>query len=842
MNRSSSPAETQLMPTERQSPLISCIMPTYGRPEYVHESVRMFLDQDYPATELIIFNDCAGQTFRSEIPNVRVFNVSTRFRTLGEKRNACIEEARGEYLAVWDDDDVYLPWRLSYSLEESQRWNTDFYRPADFLAYWGEDFLHDNQSVPGWLSHSTVLVRKSLWARVGGYPSRDVGEDAEFFSRIHSRLGKDFIKYTIPGIDRFMILRGKSYYQHMSIDGGHHPLNTTKGEYHILPRPIADPQLRQLADQLKAVRSLECTPVAPKRTTGCQDARTPVLSVCISLKNRSRLRHGEQEFELFPNCVQSLRDAAETAGPLELIVADFRSDDWPLEDWLERNSTDMFRVSCINVEGPFSRGRGLNIAARHATSDHLFLCDADILVSSPVIERGRESLNQGKTFFPVCRYTHEDGRLADWQDYGYGLAFVTRDMLTAAGGVPEFESWGGEDDLLHDRLRHHVSEVRQREDGLIHQWHPEACRHVNYRRAATADYRESQQCLAGGSQPVRVFRGQHALWSGPVNEICLYADGRMERPGVDAGTFELEDRVRLVLRWDRWPPETLDWEATSEQFQDQTKRFTLRDTRRESEVLRQATGPALATTRSEFSELAEHLDRIAPFQYLSPPGNWGDAIIRSGTLRFFQQHELKFTEIAHANDAKTDLPVVLGGSGGFCRFWQWSPLAARQCYERSENLVVLPSSYESQSLAWHFERPDCVFYSREHVSLRQIQGHCRTLFCPDMAFWNDVSGFDSSGRGILNAFRTDVEGLGTARQTPDNRDLSLEHDHTGSPRAFFDAIARYSIVRTDRAHIAIAAAMLGRKVMMFPNAYHKNEALFNSSLNRFDVVWNPSVE
>lgn len=117
-------------------PLISCVMPTYGRPDFVHESVQMFFDQDYPHKELIILNDCAGQIYRFEHPDVRVFNVETRFNTLGEKRNAAIQLARGEVIAVWDDDDVYLPWHLSFSLAEMQRHQTPLYRPAEYWAWW----------------------------------------------------------------------------------------------------------------------------------------------------------------------------------------------------------------------------------------------------------------------------------------------------------------------------------------------------------------------------------------------------------------------------------------------------------------------------------------------------------------------------------------------------------------------------------------------------------------------------------------------------------------------------------------------------------------------------------
>ncbi|RYD67789.1 MAG: glycosyltransferase family 2 protein, partial [Verrucomicrobiaceae bacterium] len=104
--------------TENDFPLISCVMPTYGRPDYVNEAIRMFLDQDYPNKELVILNDCVGQNFTCDLPpeaGVRVINHPERFPSLGDKRNACIGLAQGEFIAIWDDDDVYLPWRLSHS-------------------------------------------------------------------------------------------------------------------------------------------------------------------------------------------------------------------------------------------------------------------------------------------------------------------------------------------------------------------------------------------------------------------------------------------------------------------------------------------------------------------------------------------------------------------------------------------------------------------------------------------------------------------------------------------------------------------------------------------------------
>ena len=164
-----------LKPTFDRLPKVSCIMPTFGRPELVSEAVWCFHSQDYQNKELVLVNDCAGQTFIGNWPNVRIINLQSKFATLGEKRNYAIDQSSGDVLFVWDDDDISLPWRLSFTITEMLRLSTAFYRPAEFLAYWGESTLHNNQSIPGWVSHGGVAFTRELWNRVGGYRHRYTG-------------------------------------------------------------------------------------------------------------------------------------------------------------------------------------------------------------------------------------------------------------------------------------------------------------------------------------------------------------------------------------------------------------------------------------------------------------------------------------------------------------------------------------------------------------------------------------------------------------------------------------------------------------------------------------------
>ena len=307
--------------------------------------------------------------------------------------------------------------------------------------------------------------------------------------------------------------------------------------------------------------------------------RSPIISVCVSLKNRSRVVHEGRDLALFPNCVRSLADAAaviQQSGAVELVVADFASDDWPLSEWLGQAAGSL-QIHVVPVEGPFSRGRGLNVAVTHARCNRLLLCDADIMIEPEALRRAIEVITRGQVWLPICQYLDEDGGLEKWQEYGYGLAAIDRTMFNAAGGVPEYYSWGGEDELFFERLACHAVIVRERSEGLIHQWHPGCLRFEHYQRLIKTDFNEHRAAAADTSNlgaPIKKFFCEHPEWQG---ELYLFENGRMSLPGVDTGDFEFEERRRLVLKWDRWPQVTLHWNQTDQAYCDRTGRFTVRE-------------------------------------------------------------------------------------------------------------------------------------------------------------------------------------------------------------------------------------------------------------------------
>jgi len=98
---------------------IACLCPTYGRPELLASSIAQFHAQTHPEKRLFILDD-GGQykSFYSRFTDVTVdlLSLKDRFRSLPSKYETLTQMAadwKPDAVAMWDDDDIYLPHHLS---------------------------------------------------------------------------------------------------------------------------------------------------------------------------------------------------------------------------------------------------------------------------------------------------------------------------------------------------------------------------------------------------------------------------------------------------------------------------------------------------------------------------------------------------------------------------------------------------------------------------------------------------------------------------------------------------------------------------------------------------------
>ena len=94
-------------------PLVSAVIPTRGRPELVKRAVRSALNQTYSSLEVVVVVDGPdGSTCRelATISDSRLRVIELPERVGGsDARNRGVASAQGEWIALLDDDDEWLP-------------------------------------------------------------------------------------------------------------------------------------------------------------------------------------------------------------------------------------------------------------------------------------------------------------------------------------------------------------------------------------------------------------------------------------------------------------------------------------------------------------------------------------------------------------------------------------------------------------------------------------------------------------------------------------------------------------------------------------------------------------
>tara|TARA_Y200000002_G_scaffold299988_1_gene254967 strand:+ start:7833 stop:8819 length:987 start_codon:yes stop_codon:yes gene_type:complete len=188
------------------SKLISVILPVRNGKEYLNDSIQSILNQTYSNFELIIVND--GSTDNTlEIINsydddrIRVF--STNGLGLVNALNLALKHSKGKFIARMDADDVSMQNRLEKQFE---RINED----EDIGLVFTNVILIDNDSniikkMPYHqinnnniekslifksksiqLVHPSILIRKKLLEKIGGYRNYSACEDRDLWLRLIS--------------------------------------------------------------------------------------------------------------------------------------------------------------------------------------------------------------------------------------------------------------------------------------------------------------------------------------------------------------------------------------------------------------------------------------------------------------------------------------------------------------------------------------------------------------------------------------------------------------------------------------------------------------------------------
>jgi GT2 family glycosyltransferase len=196
---------------DRDVPLISVCMPVYNAERYAAEAVESILNQTFGDFEFLILDD--GSTDGSlEIlrryadRDSRVKLTSRPNRGLVVSLNELVDQARGEFIARMDADDISLPERFQRELvylrahpecvvvgSRVRLIDSD----GDSLCDWCT--MQDHETIDSfflqgkwgtWMSHPVVMMRHSALLAIGKYRNLSMMEDLDLFLRLaeHGRL------------------------------------------------------------------------------------------------------------------------------------------------------------------------------------------------------------------------------------------------------------------------------------------------------------------------------------------------------------------------------------------------------------------------------------------------------------------------------------------------------------------------------------------------------------------------------------------------------------------------------------------------------------------------------
>jgi glycosyltransferase involved in cell wall biosynthesis/SAM-dependent methyltransferase len=216
-------------------PKVSVIIPSYNHEKYVAETIQSVLDQTYQDFEIVITDDGSTDGTVAEIrkftdPRIRLF-VFEKNQGASVAVNKCIAEAKGEYVALINSDDVFVPHKLEEQvkfLDEhpkivavfgyAQIIDEDGHDFTDKSHFYYNVFTQPNRTRYEWLNHffyhgnclchPSVLIRKFCYNEVGLFNPRYANiPDFDFWIRLCMK----YEIYIIPeNLVKFRILKNTS--------------------------------------------------------------------------------------------------------------------------------------------------------------------------------------------------------------------------------------------------------------------------------------------------------------------------------------------------------------------------------------------------------------------------------------------------------------------------------------------------------------------------------------------------------------------------------------------------------------------------------------------------------
>ncbi|MBX2946378.1 MAG: glycosyltransferase [Cyclobacteriaceae bacterium] len=189
-------------------PLVSVICLCYNQKRFIREAIESVLNQSYPSVQLIVVDDCSSDGSQDMIKQLKVQYPQLEMLLLKENVGNCrafnmgLAMAKGQYLIDLAADDVLLADRVKIGVEALEEAGKEFGVHFSDAIVMDEDgkFLQNHSDrfphhfIPQgdiyteiikryFICPPTVMFRKTVMDKLGGYDESLIYEDFDFWVR-----------------------------------------------------------------------------------------------------------------------------------------------------------------------------------------------------------------------------------------------------------------------------------------------------------------------------------------------------------------------------------------------------------------------------------------------------------------------------------------------------------------------------------------------------------------------------------------------------------------------------------------------------------------------------------
>lgn len=203
----------------KDTPLISCVIPTYNRSQKVVQAIESVLGQSYSNLEVLVVDDQSKDDTRQVVEKLAQGNPRIKYfynpsKGANNARNHGIQNAQGDFIAMLDDDDQWDKLKLEKQLQAFNKLDSNYgvvyctfarkknngkilrTHPSRFSSSKNGNILK-RLLKRNFITTSTILVKTEVFKKSGLFnPRYKSFQDWELLTRI----ARDYYFYHIPEV------------------------------------------------------------------------------------------------------------------------------------------------------------------------------------------------------------------------------------------------------------------------------------------------------------------------------------------------------------------------------------------------------------------------------------------------------------------------------------------------------------------------------------------------------------------------------------------------------------------------------------------------------------------